>query len=93
MDISSNPTRLINSDYFVGLGFSLVKSKKWENIFQVSHLSSHLGDELIVSNPSLTRKRINLNYETVKWITAYKINDFRPYIGAGYIVHRDPLLP
>lgn len=90
MDISSNPTRLINSDYFVGLGLSIVKSKKWQNMIQFSHLSSHLGDELLVSNPHLTTKRINLSYETLKWLTAYKFNSLRPYAGIGYIVHRDP---
>ena len=90
MDISSNPTRLINSDYFVGLGLSIVKSKKWQNMIQFSHLSSHLGDELIVSDPHLTKKRINLSYETLKWLTAYKFNSLRPYFGVGYIVHKDP---
>lgn len=90
MDISSNPTRLINSDYFVGLGLSIVKSKNWQNMIQFSHLSSHLGDELIVSDPHITKKRINLSYETFKWLTAYKFNSLRPYVGVGYIVHRDP---
>jgi hypothetical protein len=90
MDISSDPTRLINSDYFVGLGLSFVKNKRWQNMIQFSHLSSHLGDELLVSNPKLTAKRINLSYETLKWLAAYKFNALRPYIGCGYIVHHDP---
>lgn len=90
MDISSNPTRLINSDYFVGIGLSIVKNKKWQNMVQFSHLSSHLGDELLVSTPHLTKKRINLSYETLKWLSAYKFNSLRPYAGIGYIVHRDP---
>ena len=59
-------------------------------MIQFSHLSSHLGDELIVSDPHLTKKRINLSYETLKWLTAYKFNSLRPYFGAGYIVHKDP---
>ncbi len=90
MDISSNPTTLINSDYFVGIGLSIVRSKKWQNMIQFSHLSSHLGDELIVKDPTITKKRINLSYETLKWLTAYKFNSLRPYLSIGYIIHRDP---
>jgi hypothetical protein len=90
MDISKNPTTLVNSDYFVGFGVSFVHKKNWQNLIQISHLSSHLGDELLLSNSKLASKRINLSYETLKWLTAYKFDNIRPYIGLGYMVHRDP---
>jgi hypothetical protein len=90
MDVDSSPTRLINSDYFVGGGLSLVYDRKWQNLFQFSHLSSHLGDEFLISRPDYINKRVNLSYEAFKWFTAYKFNSFRPYVGFGYLVHRDP---
>ncbi|WP_010299215.1 DUF1207 domain-containing protein [Candidatus Odyssella thessalonicensis] len=90
MDFTKSPSRLVNSDYFVGLGLSIVYDKKWQNLIQFSHLSSHIGDEYIISKPRYLDKRINLSYETLKWYTAYKFNSFRPYIGVGYLVHKDP---
>ena len=90
MDFSSKPSRLINSDYFVGLGFSLMYNDKWQNLFQLSHQSSHLGDEFLISKPAYLNKRINLSYETLKWYTAYKFEMFRPYLGIGYLIDKDP---
>lgn len=90
MNFSSSPSKLVNSDYFVGLGFSVVYDKSWQNLFQFSHLSSHLGDELLVSDPSYLKKRVNLSYEAIKWYTAYRFNSLRPYLGLGYLIDRDP---
>ena len=90
MDVGSSPTRLINSDYFVGGGLSMVYDRKWQNLFQFSHLSSHLGDEFLISRPDYVNKRVNLSYEAFKWFTAYKFHSLRPYVGFGYLVHRDP---
>ena len=90
MDVGSSPTRLINSDYFVGGGISIVYDRRWQNLFQFSHLSPHLGDEFLISRPDYINKRVNLSYEAFKWFTAYKFNSLRPYIGFGYLVHRDP---
>ncbi|MBW8308443.1 MAG: DUF1207 domain-containing protein [Candidatus Paracaedibacteraceae bacterium] len=90
MDFSQSPSRLINSDYFVGIGLSVVYDKKWQNLIQFSHISSHIGDEFIISRPRYLDKRINLSYEALKWYTAYKLDSFRPYIGFGYLMDRDP---
>lgn len=90
MDIGSSPTRLINSDYFIGAGLSFVYNRKWQNLIQFSHLSSHLGDEFLISRPNYIRKRVNLSYEAFKWFTAYKFNSLRSYIGFGYLIDRDP---
>ncbi|WP_198022343.1 DUF1207 domain-containing protein [Candidatus Odyssella acanthamoebae] len=90
MDFSQSPSRLINSDYFVGLGLSMVYDKKWQNLIQFSHISSHIGDEFIISRPRYLDKRINLSYEALKWYTAYKLGSFRPYIGLGYLMDQDP---
>jgi hypothetical protein len=90
MDIASDPTRLLNSDYFVGTGLSIVYDRKWQNLIQLSHTSTHLGDEFLISRPDYINRRINLSYETLKWLTAYKFNSLRPYVGFGYLVHREP---
>gem|GEM_PF-2039033 len=90
MDIASSPTRLINSDYFVGVGVSFVYDRKWQNLIQFSHLSSHLGDEFLISRPDYINKRVNLSYEAFKYFTAYKFNSLHPYVGFGYLVHCDP---
>lgn len=90
MDIASPTTRLINSDYFVGAGISVVYERRWQNMFQFSHLSSHLGDEFLISRPDYLNKRVNLSYEAFKWFSAYKFDHIRPYIGFGYLVHCDP---
>lgn len=90
MDFSKAPSKLINSDYFVGGGLSIVYDKHWQNMFQFSHLSAHLGDELLLSSQKLAATRLNLSYEAFKWYTAYKFESFRPYVGIGYMVNCDP---
>jgi hypothetical protein len=90
MDISHNPTTLINSDYFVGFGITLEHWRKWHNLLQFSHTSSHIGDELLIKNKTLIKKRINLSYEQLRWLSGYKIMDYRPFAGVGYLVHKDP---
>ncbi len=90
MDMSSDPTRLINADYFVGPAFAM-KNGNLESLVRISHTSSHLGDEFMLSKQGRGVKRINLSYETVETIVAYNCeNGLRPYGGLGYIVHADP---
>lgn len=90
MDMASSPSRLINSDYFVGAGLSFVYDRRWQNMLQFSHMSSHLGDEFLISRQDYIRRRINLSYEAFKWYSGYKFDSFRPYIGIGYLVDCDP---
>ncbi len=90
MDISHNPTTLINSDYFVGFGITIEHWRKWHNLLQFSHTSSHIGDELLIKNRSLIKERINLSYEQFRWLSGYKIMDYRPFAGVAYLVHKDP---
>jgi len=92
MDIRSTPTRLINADYFIGPTLA-IKNDKWDYLLRVTHTSSHIGDELLLSKDGKRRniKRINLSYETAEGIVAYNFaNGFRPYMGVGYIVHAEP---
>lgn len=87
LDMGSTPTRLINSDYMVGVNYTY-QYKNWGNFFSFYHLSSHVGDEYLISNSSINR--INLSYESLNWVTSIQLGQFRPYIGLDYMVHKDP---
>lgn len=90
MDIGSNPTRLINADYFVGPALAARKDQ-WDYLIRISHTSSHLGDEFLLSPQGKKIKRINLSYEKIESIVAYRCtHNFRPYVGVGYIFHAEP---
>ncbi len=89
MELSKIPTRLVNTDYFVGLGISH-KRGNWKNLWQLSHLSSHVGDELLLSRAGKSIDRINLSYESLKWLTRVSLGEYSPYFGIGYILHIDP---
>jgi len=91
MDIRSNPTRLVNADYFIGLGLSH-SAGNMQHLFQIYHVSSHVGDEFLLSAAGQNLKRINLSYETAKWYVRHKNPEqkFSPYAAIGYMVHVDP---
>jgi hypothetical protein len=93
MDIHSKPTRLINTDYFIGFGLSH-SNDNLEQLLQLSHVSSHVGDEFLLSPEGKNFKRINLSYETLKLFLRYKNAEMRPrispYVSLGYILHVDP---
>lgn len=90
MDINSDPTILINTDYFIALELSHL-SNNWQHLMQVSHTSSHVGDEFLLSSQGKNFQRINLSYEMLKYFLRYKESPrFSPYINAGYLFHVDP---
>ena len=90
MDIHSKPTKLINTDYFVAAGISY-RNGNFQHLFQLSHVSSHIGDEYLLSTEGQRIERINLSYETAKWFLRYKnSSSFSPYTQIGYILHVDP---
>ncbi len=90
MDIGSTPTKLINADYLVALGLSH-KRENFQYLFQLSHVSSHVGDEFLLSSAGVKLDRVNLSYETIKCFVRYKSSArVSPYIILGYIVHIDP---
>lgn len=89
MDIGSNPSALINADYFVGIPITY-RSGPWSALVRAYHISSHLGDEFLLTKKGRASKRINLSYEGVDLITSYNFENIRLYGGGGYIVHRDP---
>ena len=89
MDIGRNPSALINADYFVGVPISY-RSGAVTTLLRPYHISTHLGDEFMLTPEGKKTKRINLSYEGIDLILSYNINAFRIYGGGGYLVHKEP---
>lgn len=84
-------TELVNTDFYVGIPITYARDK-WSFRFRVYHISSHLGDEYMVNNPTV--KRRNPSNEYLDLYAAYQITDaLRFYVGPGVIVHSDPSFP
>lgn len=90
MNINNDPTILINTDYFVALEISHIHGN-FQHLCQVSHTSSHVGDEFLLSSKGKNFQRINLSYEMFKYFLRYKPSPrVSPYVTASYIFHIDP---
>lgn len=85
----NNTCELMNTDYLVGIPLTYAFDK-WSFRLRVYHLSSHLGDEFLVDNPSFLPKRVNPSYEALEWISAYQLSSgLRVYAGPGWIFESD----
>jgi hypothetical protein len=80
---------LINADYWIGLPISHRHGPRSYRL-RIFHQSSHLGDEFLLGNPGIDR--INLSYEAVDAAASYEWEQWRVYLGAGYIFHSEPEL-
>lgn len=89
MDIGSKPTALINADYYVGLPLTY-SSGSYSQMIKFYHLSSHLGDEFMLTKEGKKIKRINLSYEGIDALFSYYFGKLRVYGGGGYLVHKEP---
>ncbi|MBX3304304.1 MAG: DUF1207 domain-containing protein [Nitrospira sp.] len=87
-DLSATSLDLVNADYSVGV-LTTYRSGNFSGFLRLSHQSSHLGDEFLLTNPGV--QRINLSYEVLDVKLAYDLFSWiRVYAGSGYLVHRDP---
>ncbi len=89
MDIGRDPTALMNADYFVGFPISYRKGGLTA-LLRPYHISTHLGDEFMLTREGKKTKRINLSYEGIDLILSYNIKAFRVYGGGGYLIHKEP---
>jgi hypothetical protein len=89
MDIGKTPSALINADYFVGLPVSY-RSEPWSGLIRLYHVSSHLGDEFMLTPEGKKTQRINLSYEGIDVLLSYNFGNTRFYGGSGYIIHKEP---
>jgi hypothetical protein len=89
MNIGTNPTALVNADYFVGAPVTY-RSGSWSGLARFYHVSSHLGDEFMLTPEGKKTQRINLSYEGVDLLLSHNFDGLRLYGGGGYIVHKEP---
>lgn len=90
---NNSSCELINTDYFLGIPLSYAYDR-WSFRFRLYHISSHLGDELIVDHPVFLHKRKNPSFEAIDLFTSYQFNrHLRGYFGPGVIIHSDTSFP
>lgn len=85
-DMDQNNQPLLNQDYFVGFPLSW-QGEQWGARFRLFHQSSHLGDELLLSeNPP---ERENLSYEAADFLVSYNVMPtWRIYGGGTWILRK-----
>ena len=77
----------VNADFFVGLPVTW----RWDKLSAMArlyHISSHLGDEFLLSHPRVAR--VNMAYEAVDVKISYDLGAVRVYGGGGRMIRRDP---
>jgi hypothetical protein len=63
----------------------------WSFRLRVYHVSSHLGDELLVNHPDFLKHRKNPSMEAIDFFSSYQASSHvRLYFGPGVILHSDP---
>lgn len=80
---------LVNADYWIGVPISYRRGRD-SYLLRFYHQSSHLGDEYLLGNPTVTR--INLSYEDVELLGSYEWEHTRVYGGGGYILNSEPAI-
>ena len=82
-DMGSSSDDLINSDYRIGFPVSY-KRGDFSARAKIFHLSSHLGDEVILNGTA--PERVDLSYEAVDLVLAWQRGNWRPYGGGFYML-------
>jgi hypothetical protein len=86
-NVSAPSSDLVNADYVVGLPFTF-RVDGVSGRLRVYHQSSHLGDELLLGSPGITR--VNLSFEELEALLSYDWKTLRVYGGAGRLIHFEP---
>ncbi len=88
-DLDAESFDLINADYFVA-AFLGYRQGAFSALARLFHQSSHLGDEFLLRRSQIDR--VNLSYEGLDAKVSYELweDALRPYVGAGYLVRREP---
>lgn len=82
---------MVNTDFYVAALVSYAFDR-WSFRFRLWHLSSHIGDEFLISNPGFDRR--NLSDEGADLFVAYQLGQaIRLYLGVGDIFARDKEFP
>ncbi|MBU0965087.1 MAG: DUF1207 domain-containing protein [Proteobacteria bacterium] len=86
-NLDSSSSDLINADYTIGIP---VTYRYGDNSLRLRlyHQSSHLGDELLLSDNH--PERVNLSYEAIELIYSREWRGWRGYGGGEYLIHKEP---
>jgi hypothetical protein len=78
---------LDNADYYMAIPVTYAVDN-WSFRLLGYHVSSHLGDEFLLTHPDIVR--VNPSRETIDFFTSYHLTKaLRFYGGPGWIVHSD----
>lgn len=80
---------LINTDFSVG-GELVQNRPNWSWRLSYRHRSTHLGDEFLIENQDYLTKRLNLSYETLKFLAFKNLGQWDIYGGGGFITRMEP---
>jgi len=80
-NMSTSSDNLVNTDYQVGFPVTF-RDGPFSARVRLYHQSSHLGDELLLNNPGITRE--NLSFEAVDALGSVHGERWRVYAGGGY---------
>jgi hypothetical protein len=79
---------LVNADYYVALPL-IYAMGPWSFRLRLFHISSHLGDEFLLSHPDVYRT--NPSVESLDFFASYQLSkQIRLYAGVGDYFHTDP---
>lgn len=85
---------LVDADYYVGIPITYAFDC-WSFRLRGYHISTHLGDELLLNelrdDPDF--ERLNPSAEFLEFHASYYYCDFRFYAGVGAIIHNDHSFP
>lgn len=87
-DMATESNDLINADFVVGFPYTWRRGP-WSFMARIFHVSSHLGDEFVLTNKNV--ERLNLSYEALDGKASYDFaRGFRAYGGAGSMFRKYP---
>ena len=87
-DVKTQSDDMVNADFLMGFPYSW-RNGRFTTMFRIFHVSSHLGDEYMLSHPGVDR--LNLSFEAADLRTSYDAGGgFRVYGGGGYLFRRYP---
>ncbi len=87
-DMTTESNDLINADFLVGFPYTW-KRGRWSYMARIFHVSSHLGDEFVLSNKNV--ERVNLSFEALDAKASYDFDHgLRAYAGAGSMIRKYP---
>lgn len=90
-DLDHMESAMVNTDFFASLLVTYAYDQ-WSYRFRLWHMSSHIGDEFLITHPDF--ERCNLSDEGVDFFASYQFGyPVRLYAGIGYIIDRDKEFP